>query len=125
VWRARQARESAIVLSKFVGCSTSLGSAVHVNPSNMDDVAEGISSALGLNERGKQMRQEKHVVMHDRYLQRASKDHASMNFLSVELAMNFRFVVLGPNFRSSHLSTLIHHTTGPGTDSSYWTMMAQ
>jgi trehalose 6-phosphate synthase/phosphatase len=118
-------RESAIVLSEFVGCSTSLGGAVHVNPWNVDDVAEGMSSALRFNGRDKQMRQEKHyryVVTHDiaywgrsldQDLQRAGKDHASMNFLSVGLAMNFRIVVLGPNFQKfspEHINPPYHRT---------------
>ncbi|XP_066352967.1 alpha,alpha-trehalose-phosphate synthase [UDP-forming] 5-like [Miscanthus floridulus] len=118
-------RESAIVLSEFVGCSTSLGGAVHVNPWNVDDVAEGMSSALSFNGRDKQMRQEKHyryVVTHDiaywgrsldQDLQRAGKDHASMNFLRVGLAMNFRIVVLGPNFQKlspEHINPSYHRT---------------
>ncbi|CAD6265330.1 unnamed protein product [Miscanthus lutarioriparius] len=118
-------RESAIVLSEFVGCSTSLGGAVHVNPWNVDDVAEGMSSALRFNGRDKQMRQEKHyryVVTHDiaywgrsldQDLQRAGKDHASMNFLRVGLAMNFRIVVLGPNFQKlspEHINPSYHRT---------------
>ncbi|OEL33632.1 Alpha,alpha-trehalose-phosphate synthase [UDP-forming] 5 [Dichanthelium oligosanthes] len=104
-------RQSAIVLSEFVGCSPSMSGALRVNPWNVDDVAEGMSSALMLNERDRQMRQDKHyryVLTHDvaywgrsldQDLQRASKDHASMNILSVGLAMKFRVVVLGANFQ--------------------------
>ncbi|WVZ92680.1 hypothetical protein U9M48_038726 [Paspalum notatum var. saurae] len=118
-------RESAIVLSEFVGCSPSLSGAVRVNPWNVDDVAEGMSSALRLNQHDRQMRQEKHysyVITHDiaywgrsleQDLQRASKDHASMNILSVGLAMNFRIVVLGPNFQKlspGHIDPSYHRT---------------
>jgi len=104
-------RESAIVLSEFVGCSPSLSGAVRVNPWNVDDVADGMESALLLDKRDRQMRQEKHykyVITHDiaywgrsldQDLLRASEDHASMNILSVGFAMNFRIVVLGPNFQ--------------------------
>ncbi|CAL5001839.1 unnamed protein product [Urochloa decumbens] len=104
-------RESAIVLSEFVGCSPSLSGAVHVNPWNVEDVAQGMISALTLNEQDRQMRQEKHyryVLTHDvaywgrsldQDLQMASRDHASMNILSVGLAMKFRIVVLGPDFQ--------------------------
>ncbi|CAO2202036.1 unnamed protein product [Urochloa humidicola] len=104
-------RESAIVLSEFVGCSPSLSGAVRVNPWNVEDVAEGMNSALTLNEQDRQMRQEKHyryVLTHDvaywgrsldQDLQMASKDHASMNILSVGLAMKFRTVMLGPDFK--------------------------
>ncbi|CAL5012763.1 unnamed protein product [Urochloa decumbens] len=104
-------RESAIVLSEFVGCSPSLSGAVRVNPWNVEDVAQGMITALTLNEQDRQMRQEKHyryVLTHDvaywgrsldQDLQMASKDHASMNILSVGLAMKFRIVVLGPDFQ--------------------------
>ncbi|WVZ52734.1 LOW QUALITY PROTEIN: hypothetical protein U9M48_003764 [Paspalum notatum var. saurae] len=87
-------RESAIVLSEFAGCSPSLSGAVRVNPWNVDEVAEGMSSALTLKGHDKQMRQEKHykfVITRDipcwgrsldQDLQRATMGHASMNILS-------------------------------------------
>jgi trehalose 6-phosphate synthase/phosphatase len=104
-------KEGAIVLSEFVGCATSLGGAVHINPWNVDAVAEGMHMALRFNGREKQVRQEKHyrfVSTHDiaywgrsldQDLQRASKDHASMKFMSVGLAMSYHIVVLSPNFQ--------------------------
>uniref|UniRef100_A0A804LW26 Trehalose-phosphatase n=1 Tax=Zea mays TaxID=4577 RepID=A0A804LW26_MAIZE len=118
-------RESAIVLSELVGCSTFLRGAVRVNPWNVDDVVEGMSSALRLNERDKKILHAKHymyVVKHDiaywgrsldQNLQKASMDHASMNFLSVGLAMNFRIVVLDPNFQKlspEHINPSYHRT---------------
>ncbi|XP_062196157.1 probable alpha,alpha-trehalose-phosphate synthase [UDP-forming] 9 [Phragmites australis] len=104
-------RESAIVVSEFVGCSPSLSGAIRVNPWNLDDVAEAMGSAVRMNDKERQMRQEKHyryVITHDvaywarsldEDLQRACRDHTSMNMLSVGLSMSFRNVVLGPNFQ--------------------------
>ncbi|XP_062193000.1 probable alpha,alpha-trehalose-phosphate synthase [UDP-forming] 9 [Phragmites australis] len=118
-------RESAIVVSEFVGCSPSLSGAIRVNPWNVDEVAEAMGSAVRMSELERQMGQEKHyryVITHDvvdwarsldQDLQRACKDHASMNILSVGLAMSFRVVVLGPGFQMlspGHINPAYHRT---------------
>ncbi|KQJ98491.1 probable alpha,alpha-trehalose-phosphate synthase [UDP-forming] 9 [Brachypodium distachyon] len=108
---AGKPRESAIIVSEFVGCLPSLSGAIRVNPWNVEDVAEAMNSALMMNEHERQLRQEKHYkyvsthnVVHwarsfDQELQRACKDHSTMMILNVGLAMSFRVVALGPSFQ--------------------------
>lgn len=78
-------REGAIILSELVGCSLSLSGAVNINSCKVDDVMEGMISALLLDERHRQMWQEdcyRYVVTHDadQDLQGVRKGRVALNF---------------------------------------------
>uniref|UniRef100_A0A0E0AW07 Trehalose 6-phosphate phosphatase n=1 Tax=Oryza glumipatula TaxID=40148 RepID=A0A0E0AW07_9ORYZ len=108
---AGKPRQSAIIVSEFVGCSPSLSGAIRVNPWNVDDVADAMNTALRMSDGEKQLRQEKHyryVSTHDvvywaqsfdQDLQKACKDNSSMVILNFGLGMGFRVVALGPSFK--------------------------
>lgn len=42
----RSEKTSSLIISEFVGCSPSMSGAIRVNPWSVDDVADGIYSAI-------------------------------------------------------------------------------
>ncbi|CAN0924033.1 Probable alpha,alpha-trehalose-phosphate synthase [UDP-forming] 10 [Linum grandiflorum] len=104
-------RTSMIVVSEFVGCSPSLSGAMRVNPWDTDAVGDALSSAITLEESGKQLRHEKHykyVSTHDvaywarsfmQDLERACQDHYRKRCWSIGWGLGFRVVSLNPSFR--------------------------
>ncbi|KAG8087509.1 hypothetical protein GUJ93_ZPchr0010g9373 [Zizania palustris] len=108
---AGKPRQSAIIVSEFVGCSPSLSGAIRVNPWNVDDVAEAMNAALKMSDSEQQLRQEKHyryVSTHDvvywahsfdQDLQKACKDNSSLVTVNFGFGMGFRVIALGPSFK--------------------------
>ncbi|CAN1321027.1 Probable alpha,alpha-trehalose-phosphate synthase [UDP-forming] 10 [Linum perenne] len=104
-------RTSMIVVSEFVGCSPSLSGAIRVNPWDTDAVGDALSSAITMEESGKQLRHEKHykyVSTHDvaywarsfmQDLERACQDHYRKRCWSIGWGLGFRVVSLNPSFR--------------------------
>ena len=44
--------ESSLIISEFVGCSPSMSGAIRVNPWSIDDVSDGIYSAITMSSEG-------------------------------------------------------------------------
>ena len=55
-----QDRASMLVLSEFVGCSPSVSGAIRVNPWSVDNVADGIYSAINTPLKDQHQRHAKH-----------------------------------------------------------------
>jgi trehalose-6-phosphate synthase len=53
-------KDSMLVVSEFVGCSPSLSGAIRVNPWSIDNVADGIYSAIKLDPKHRHARHAKH-----------------------------------------------------------------
>lgn len=53
-------KESMLVLSEFVGCSPSLSGAIRVNPWSIDDVADGLYTAIKMPLPERHARHDKH-----------------------------------------------------------------
>lgn len=49
---AKSYHTSSLIISEFVGCSPSMSGAIRVNPWSIDDVADGIYSAITMNKEG-------------------------------------------------------------------------
>ncbi|XWS68973.1 hypothetical protein CRYUN_Cryun04dG0139700 [Craigia yunnanensis] len=104
-------RTSMLVVSEFIGCSTSLSGAIRVNPWDTDAVAEALNTAITMPEYEKQLRHEKHyrfVSTHNvaywalsfaQDLDRACQDHYSKRCWGIGLGLGFRVVSLSPSFR--------------------------
>ncbi|MCO5552705.1 hypothetical protein L7F22_006222 [Adiantum nelumboides] len=119
-------RQSALVISEFIGCSPSLSGAIRVNPWNINDVAEAIQSALTMPPLEKEMRHEKHyryVSTHDvaywvrsfmTDLERTCKEHAQHRCWGIGFGFGFRIVSLDPSFRKlsiEHITSAYRRTT--------------
>lgn len=119
-------KQSALVISEFIGCSPSLSGAIRVNPWNINDVAEAMQSALTMAAPEKEMRHEKHyryVSTHDvaywvrsfmADLQRTCKDHAQHRCWGIGFGFGFRIVALDPSFRKlsiEHITSAYRRTT--------------
>lgn len=48
----RSDKTSSLIISEFVGCSPSMSGAIRVNPWSVDDVADGIYSAIKMSKAG-------------------------------------------------------------------------
>ncbi|QCD80444.1 probable alpha,alpha-trehalose-phosphate synthase [UDP-forming] 11 [Vigna unguiculata] len=104
-------KKSVIIVSEFIGCSPSLSGAIRVNPWNIDEVAEAMSSAATMSEAEKHLRHEKHykyISSHDvaywarsfdQDLDRACREHYSKRYWGVGFGLGFRIVALDPTFR--------------------------
>ena len=53
-------KDSMLVLSEFVGCSPSLSGAIRVNPWSIDDVADGLYTAIKMPLPERHARHDKH-----------------------------------------------------------------
>eukprot|EP00250_Pteridium_aquilinum_P003666 c13976_g1_i1 orf=256-2544(+) len=119
-------RQSALVISEFIGCSPSLSGAIRVNPWNINDVAEAMQSALKMAGPEKGMRHEKHyryISSHDvaywvrsfmADLERTCKDHAQHRCWGIGFGFGFRIVALHPSFRKlsiEHITSAYNRTT--------------
>ncbi|KAK9853916.1 hypothetical protein WJX84_012449 [Apatococcus fuscideae] len=112
-------KESMLVLSEFVGCSPSLSGAIRVNPWSIDDVADGLYTAIKMPLPERHARHDKHwrYVSHHTAafwaqsctadLQRFTADHAKMRCYGLGLGLDtFRMVALTENFRKLDASAL-------------------
>ncbi|MCO5614346.1 hypothetical protein L7F22_068625 [Adiantum nelumboides] len=119
-------RQSALVISEFIGCSPSLSGAIRVNPWNITDVAEAIQLALTMPPLEKEMRHEKHyryVSTHDvaywvrsfmTDLERTCKEHAQHRCWGIGFGFGFRIVALDPSFQKlsiEHITSAYRRTT--------------
>ncbi|KAH7306491.1 hypothetical protein KP509_22G015400 [Ceratopteris richardii] len=112
-------KQSALVISEFIGCSPSLSGAIRVNPWNVNDVSESIQSALTMPIQEKEMRHEKHykyVSTHDvaywvrsfmTDLERTCKDHARSRCWGIGFGFGFRIIALDPSFRKLSIDHII------------------
>ncbi|CAN8270906.1 unnamed protein product [Cochlearia groenlandica] len=104
-------RKSVIIVSEFIGCSPSLSGAIRVNPWNIDEVTDALSSAITMSNKEKNLRHKKHhkyisshdvaywARSYDQDLIRACKDHYNKRFWGVGFGLGFRVVALDPDFR--------------------------
>ncbi|KAG6518033.1 probable alpha,alpha-trehalose-phosphate synthase [UDP-forming] 9 [Zingiber officinale] len=116
---------STLIVSEFVGCFPSLSGAVRVNPWDIDDVCGALYESLNLKDSEKQLRHEKHYryvsshhisywassFSHD--LERACKDHYNRRRWDLGLGLDFRILLLSPNFRKltlSHIKSAYENT---------------
>ncbi|XP_060972920.1 probable alpha,alpha-trehalose-phosphate synthase [UDP-forming] 11 [Cannabis sativa] len=119
-------KESALIVSEFIGCSPSLSGAIRVNPWNIEAVSDALNWAICMPEMEKRLRHEKHykyISSHDvafwaksfdQDLERACKDHYSKRCWGIGFGLGFRVVALGPNFRKlslEHIMTAYKNTT--------------
>ncbi|CAN8271160.1 unnamed protein product [Cochlearia groenlandica] len=112
-------RKSVIIVSEFIGCSPSLSGAIRVNPWNIDDVTDAMSSAIKMSNSEKNLRHMKHhkyISSHDvaywsrsydQDLQRACKDNYNKRLWGVGFGLGFRVVAMDPNFRKLGVDTLV------------------
>ncbi|CAI9098680.1 OLC1v1035366C3 [Oldenlandia corymbosa var. corymbosa] len=112
-------RKSVIVVSEFIGCSPSLSGAIRVNPWNIDDVADGMNSALKMSDAEKEMRHEKHykyITSHNvaywaksfnQDLERSCAEHYLKRCWGIGFALGFRVVALGPHFRKLSVDHIV------------------
>ncbi|KAI5056490.1 hypothetical protein GOP47_0028308 [Adiantum capillus-veneris] len=108
-------KQSALIISEFIGCSPSLSGAIRVNPWNIDNVAEAMHTALTLAGTEKEMRHEKHykyVSTHDIAhwvrsfmgdLQKTCTNHAQRRCWGIGFGFGFRIVALDPGFQKLSL----------------------
>ncbi|XP_062198784.1 probable alpha,alpha-trehalose-phosphate synthase [UDP-forming] 8 [Phragmites australis] len=104
-------RTSAVVLSEFAGCSPSLSGAIHVNPWNVDAMAEAMNTALTMRTEDKQARHRRnynYLSAHgvatwarsfDASLQLACKGRSTMRFIGVGFGMSYRVVAVDTSFK--------------------------
>ncbi|MCO5601505.1 hypothetical protein L7F22_055626 [Adiantum nelumboides] len=108
-------KQSALIISEFIGCSPSLSGAIRVNPWNIDNVAEAMHTALTLAGTEKEMRHEKHykyITTHDIAhwvrsfmgdLQKTCTNHAQRRCWGIGFGFGFRIVTLDAGFRKLSL----------------------
>ena len=104
-------RCSSLIMSEFVGCSSSLSGAFRVNPWNVDDVADAMYRAAMLSGIEAEARHEKHwkyisehtvsywAASNIAELQRATEKSGNVRCYGLGFGLNFRVVTLDPNFR--------------------------
>lgn len=118
-------KQSVIIVSEFIGCSPSLSGAIRVNPWNIEEVSDAMSSAISLPEAEKRLRHEKHykyISSHDvaywarsfdQDLERACREHYTKRFWGMGFGLGFRVMALGPNFRKlyfEHVASAYRNT---------------
>jgi trehalose 6-phosphate synthase/phosphatase len=104
-------RSSTLIMSEFVGCSSSLSGAFRVNPWNVDDIADTMYRAAMLSEVEAEARHEKHwkyisehtvsywAASNISELQRATEKLGNVRCYGLGFGLNFRVVTLDPNFQ--------------------------
>ncbi|XLS45004.1 hypothetical protein HN51_001869 [Arachis hypogaea] len=102
---------SALVVSEFMDCSPSLGSAIRVNPWDINGVANAMNLAIKMPSGEQQLRHNKHyryVKSHDlaywsrsfmRHLEHSCKDHFRNRCWGMGFGLSFRVLSLSPSFR--------------------------
>ncbi|KAI4383356.1 hypothetical protein MLD38_009204 [Melastoma candidum] len=116
-------KKSMLVISEFIGCSPSLSGAIRVNPWNVEDTAEALNEAIGMCDKEKELRHEKHyryVSRHDvaywsrSFLQdmgRICADHFRKRCWGIGFGFGFRVVALDPNFRKLSRAMIVSDYT--------------
>jgi trehalose 6-phosphate synthase/phosphatase len=111
-------RCSSLIMSEFVGCSSSLSGAFRVNPWNVDDVADAMYRAATLSGVEAEARHEKHwryisehtvgywAASNIAELQRATEKTGNARCYGLGFGLNFRVVALDPNFRKLETAQL-------------------
>jgi len=109
---------SMLVVSEFIGCSPSLSGAIRVNPWNIENVADGMYSALVLPVGERSVRHLKHykyVAKHTaqnwglsfaKALERVSSTNLHQRCYGLGFGLNFRVVAMDPNFRKLETEVL-------------------
>jgi trehalose 6-phosphate synthase/phosphatase len=105
-------RNSSLIMSEFVGCSSSLSGAFRVNPWNVEDVADAMYRAATLSGVEAEARHKKHwkyisehtvgywAASNISELQRATElDGKAPKCYGLGFGLNFRVVTLDPEFR--------------------------
>jgi trehalose 6-phosphate synthase/phosphatase len=104
-------RSSSLIMSEFVGCSSSLSGAFRVNPWNVDDVADAMYRAAMLSGVEAEKRHEKHwkyisehtvgywAASNISELQRSTETSGNVRCYGLGFGLNFRVVTLNPEFR--------------------------
>ena len=104
-------RCSSLIMSEFVGCSSSLSGAFRVNPWNVEDVADAMYRAAMLSGVEAEARHEKHwkyisehtvgywAASNIAELQRTTETTGDARCYGLGFGLNFRVVALDPNFR--------------------------
>lgn len=104
-------RSSSLIMSEFVGCSSSLSGAFRVNPWNVDDVADAMYRAAMLSGVEAEKRHEKHwkyisehtvgywAASNISELQRSTETSGDVRCYGLGFGLNFRVVTLNPEFR--------------------------
>ncbi|KAM7267775.1 hypothetical protein ACFE04_009941 [Oxalis oulophora] len=117
-------KKSVIVVSEFIGCSPSLSGAIRVNPWNIEDVRNGMHSAITMKEYEKQLRHKKHynyISSHDvsywarsfeQDLKRACSDHYEKRWWGVGLGLSYKILALSPDFRKLALEQISNDYRG-------------
>jgi trehalose 6-phosphate synthase/phosphatase len=111
-------RCSSLIMSEFVGCSSSLSGAFRVNPWNVEDVADAMYRAATLSGVEAEARHEKHwryinehtvgywAASNIAELQRATEKTGNARCYGLGFGLNFRVVALDPNFRKLETARL-------------------
>ena len=111
-------RCSSLIMSEFVGCSSSLSGAFRVNPWNTEDVADAMYRAATLSGVEAEARHEKHwryisehtvgywAASNIAELQRATEKTGNARCYGLGFGLNFRVVALDPNFRKLETARL-------------------
>lgn len=104
-------RQSSLIMSEFVGCSSSLSGAFRVNPWNTDDVADAMYRAYQMSGSDAEARHERHwKYIHEHTvgywaasnineLKRLTDGNANARCYGLGFGLNFRVVTMDPNFR--------------------------
>ena len=104
-------RCSSLIMSEFVGCSSSLSGAFRVNPWNIEDVADSMYRATMLSGVEAEARHEKHwkyisehtvgywAASNISELQRATESTGNARCYGLGFGLNFRVVALDPDFQ--------------------------